>query len=87
MADIAETNRAMNDDYYFDGNFPNAKLHPYDDCKNMFTLNTYCGILSTCLNYKKIIIVDWILCPGKSSRVRSKITQSKQKFYNLLIGL
>ena len=48
MADIAETNRAMNDDYYFDGNFPNAKLRPYDDCKNMSTLNTYCGILSTC---------------------------------------
>ena len=22
MADIAETNHAMNDDYYFDGNFP-----------------------------------------------------------------
>jgi hypothetical protein len=34
----------MNDDYYFDGNFPNAKLHPYDDYKNMSTLNTYCGI-------------------------------------------
>ena len=34
------TNRAMNDDtilliIYFDGNFPNAKLHPYDDYKNM----------------------------------------------------
>jgi hypothetical protein len=27
----------------------------------MSTLNTYCGILSTCHNYKKIIIVDWIL--------------------------
>jgi hypothetical protein len=26
----------------------------------MSTLNTYCGILSTCHNYKKIIIVDWI---------------------------
>ena len=47
MADIAETNHAMNDDYYFDGNFPNAKLHPYDDYKNMSTLNTYYGILST----------------------------------------
>ena len=62
MADI-ETNRAMNDDailliIYFDGNFPNAKLHPYDDYKNMSTLNTYCGILSTCHNYIKIIIVD-----------------------------
>jgi hypothetical protein len=33
-------------------------------------------------NYKIIIIVDWILCPGKS-----KITQSKQKFYNPSIGL
>ena len=62
MADI-ETNRAMNDDtilliIYFDSNFPNAKLHPYDDYKNMSTLNTYCGILSTCHNYIKIIIVD-----------------------------
>jgi hypothetical protein len=46
MADIAETNRAMNDDYYFDGNFHNAKLCPYDVCKNMFI----CGILSTCPN-------------------------------------
>jgi hypothetical protein len=69
MADI-ETNRAMNDDtilliIYFDGNFPNAKLCPYDDYKNMSTLNTYCGILSTCDNYKKNIIVDWILCPGE----------------------
>jgi hypothetical protein len=70
----------MNDDYYFDGNFPNAKLRPYDNYKNMSTLNT-------CHNYKKIIIVDWILCPGKSSQVRSKITQSKQKFYNSSIGL
>ena len=60
MADI-ETNRAMNDDYYyiyFGSNFPNAKLHPYDDYKNMSTLNTYCGILSTCHNYRKIIIID-----------------------------
>jgi hypothetical protein len=64
-----------------------GKLCPYDDYKNMSTLNTYCGILSTCHNYKKIIIVDWILCPGKSSQVRSKIAQSKQKFYNPLIGL
>ena len=44
MADI-ETNRAMNDDMilliiYFDGNFLNAKLRPYDDYKNMSTLNT-----------------------------------------------
>ena len=43
MADI-ETNRAMNDNtilliIYFDGNFPNAKLRPYDDYKNMSTLN------------------------------------------------
>ena len=57
MADI-EMNRAMNDDTIlliinFDGNFPNAKLHPYDDYKNMSTLITYCGILSTCHNYKK----------------------------------
>jgi hypothetical protein len=72
---------------YFDGNFPYAKLRPHDDYKNMSTLNTYCGILSTCHNYKQIIIVDWILCPGKSNQVRSKITQSKQKFYNPLIGL
>jgi hypothetical protein len=52
LADI-ETNRAMNDDTIlliinFDSNFPNAKLRPYDDYKNMSTLNTYCGILSTC---------------------------------------
>jgi hypothetical protein len=43
MADI-ETNRPMNDNtilliIYFDGNFPNAKLRPYDDYKNMSTLN------------------------------------------------
>ena len=62
MADI-ETNHAMNDDTIlliinFDSNFPNAKLCPYDDYKNMSTLNTYCGILSTCHNYKKNIIVD-----------------------------
>jgi hypothetical protein len=45
---------------YFDDNFPNAKLRPYDDYKNMSTLNTgtYCGILSTCHNHKKNIIVD-----------------------------
>jgi hypothetical protein len=68
MAD--EMNRAMNDDtilliIYFDSNFPYAKLCPYDDYKNMSTLNTYCGILTTCHNYKTIIIVDWILCPGE----------------------
>jgi hypothetical protein len=40
---------------YFDGNFPYAKLRPYDDYKIMSTLNTYCGILSTCHNYKKIM--------------------------------
>jgi hypothetical protein len=56
MEDIAETNHAMNDDYYFDGNFPNDKLCPYDNYKNMSTLNTYCGILSKCYNYKNIII-------------------------------
>ena len=53
MADIAETNQAMNDDYSFDDNFPKAKLRPCDDYKNMSTLNTYCGILSTCHNYEK----------------------------------
>ena len=58
------------------------RKRPYDDYKNISTLNTYCGILSTCHNYKKIIIVDWILV-----QVRSKITQSKQKFYYPLIGL
>ena len=64
---------------YFDGNFPYAKLHPYDDYKNMFTLNTYCGISSTChnhrRNYKKNIIVDWILCPGeiKDYAIKTKI--------------
>jgi hypothetical protein len=79
MADI-ETNRAMNDDailliIYFDGNFPNAKLRPYDDYKNMSTLNTYCGILSTCHNNKKNIIVDWILCPDeiKDYAIKAKI--------------
>jgi hypothetical protein len=55
MADIAETNHAMNDDYYFDSNFPNAKLRPYNDYKNMSTLNTYCGILSTCHITKMLI--------------------------------
>ena len=65
----------MNDDYYFDSNFPNAKLRLYDDYKNMFSLNTYCGILSTCHNYKKIIIVDWILYPGeiKDYAIKTKI--------------
>jgi hypothetical protein len=67
---------------YFDDNFSNAKLHPYDDYKNMSTLNTYCGILSTCHNYKKIIIADWILCPGE---IKDKA--NKTKFYNPLIGL
>jgi hypothetical protein len=57
MADI-EMKRAINDDTIlliinFDGNFPNAKLRPYDDYKNMSTLNTYCGILSTCQLSKK----------------------------------
>jgi hypothetical protein len=63
---------------YFDSNFPNAKLCPYDDYKNMSTLNTYCGILSTCHNYKKIIIVDWILCPGeiKDYAIKTKILWS-----------
>jgi hypothetical protein len=41
---------------YFDSNFPNAKFRPYDDYQKMSTLNTYCGILSRCHNYKKIII-------------------------------
>jgi hypothetical protein len=71
---------------YFDGNFPYAKLHPYDDYKNMSTLNTYSGILSTCLNtysgilstchnYKKNDIVDWILCSGeiKDYTIKTKI--------------
>ena len=65
MADIIETNRAMNDDtilliIYFDGNFPNAKFRAYDDYKNMSTLNTYCGLLSTChtCNYNFFFIVD-----------------------------
>ena len=87
MAD-SETNCAMNDDtilliIYFDGNFPNAKLRPYDVYKNMSTLNTYCGILSTCHNYKKKILslIEFFV------QVRSKITQSKQKFYYPLIGL
>jgi hypothetical protein len=40
---------------YFDGNFPNVKMCPYD--KNMSTLNTYCGIFSTCHDYRKIIML------------------------------
>jgi hypothetical protein len=60
------TNHAMNDNY-----FPNEKLRPYDNYKNMSTLNTYCGILSTCHNYTKIIIVDWILCPAQATGVRN----------------
>jgi hypothetical protein len=44
---------------YFDGNFPYAIWCPYDDYKNMSTLNTYCGILSTCHNYKKFI--SWLI--------------------------
>jgi hypothetical protein len=44
MADI-ETNRAMNDDtilliIYFDSNFPNAKLHPYDDYLHVTSQST-----------------------------------------------
>jgi len=38
--------------------------------------------LSTCHNYKKIIIVDWILCPGEI-----KDYAIKTKFYDPLIGL
>ena len=53
MADIAETNHAMNDNYYFDGTPMRNCGHNIDDYKNMSTLNTYCGILSTCHNYKK----------------------------------
>jgi hypothetical protein len=41
---------------YFDGNFPNAKSRPYDDYKNMSTLNTYCGILSSCHNYNFFLL-------------------------------
>jgi hypothetical protein len=52
MADIVETNHAMNDDYYFDGNFPNAKLHPYDNYKNMSTLNTYRSRVLSYINTK-----------------------------------
>ena len=53
MADI-ETNRAMNDDtilliIYFDGNFPNAKLRPYDDYKP-YAIKT-----------KIILSVDWLV--------------------------
>jgi hypothetical protein len=67
---------------YFNGNFPNVKLRPYDDYKNVSILNTYCGILSTCQNYKKILsLIEFFV------QVRSKIMQSKQKFYNPLIGL
>jgi hypothetical protein len=58
----------MNDVYYFDCNFPNAKLHPYDDYKNMSTLNTYCGILSTCHSYKKFIIVEFFVQVVKPGR-------------------
>jgi hypothetical protein len=60
---------------YFDCNFPYVKLCLCDDYKNMSTLNIYCGILSTCHNYKKIIVVDWILCPGeiKDYAIKTKI--------------
>jgi hypothetical protein len=57
MADI-ETNRAMNDDYYyiyFDSNFPNVKLHPYDVYKNMSTLKSvYTSFEETKKNIKMV---------------------------------
>ena len=43
---------------YFDGNFPNAKLRPNDDYKNISTLNTYCDILTyihTVITIKKLL--------------------------------
>ena len=58
MADIAETNHATNDDYYFDSNFPNAKLCPYGDYKNMSTLNYILWYFEYVITIKKIIIVD-----------------------------
>jgi hypothetical protein len=44
----------------------------------MSTLNTYCGILSTCHNYNFFIIVDWILCQGeiKDYAIKTKILES-----------
>ena len=82
MADI-ETNRAMNDDtilliIYFDGKFPNAKLCPYDDYKNMSTLNTYCGILSTCHNYKKLLLlIEFFVQVNQARRDQRLSNQNK----------
>jgi hypothetical protein len=39
----------------------------YQIYENVDIMFIDCGILCTCHNYKKIIIVDWILCPDKSS--------------------
>ena len=70
MADIAETNHAMNDNYYFDGNFPNAKLHPYDDYKNvhfkyiLFTLSAgnNCILLYKYVSNIRQCFVKCIIC-------------------------
>ena len=54
-----------------------------DDYKNMSTLNTYCGILSTCHNYKKkslssieffveIIIFDQVNQARRDQRLHNK---------------
>jgi hypothetical protein len=74
MADIAETNHAMNDDYYFDSNFPNAKLRPYNDYKNMSTLNTYGGILSTChITIKKLLsLIEFFVQVNQRLRNQNK---------------
>jgi hypothetical protein len=87
MADI-ETNRApalvsgkwmtITINYIFWRQLSLCEIAPIWRLQKYSTLNTYCGILSTCHNYKKI---EFFV------QVRSKITQSKQKFYNPLIGL
>ena len=45
----------MNDDYYFDGNFPNAKLCPYGDYKNMSTLNYILWYFEYVITIKKLL--------------------------------
>jgi hypothetical protein len=84
MADI-ETNRAqalvsgkwmtITINYIFWRQLSLCEIAPIWRLQKYSTLNTYCGILSTCHNYKKIIIIDWILCPGeiKDYAIKTKI--------------
>ena len=52
-----------------------CELAPIWRLQKYIHFNTYCGILSKCYNYKNIIIVDWILCPGeiKDYAIKTKI--------------